>query len=78
MSQEHNSHKRHEIVEKLLSKLTQDDPQMYYASTAVVARAIHNMIKEHEAHLHTEDQIIAKHMTIADIEQTLSYHHDNQ
>ena len=78
MSQEHSVHKKHEIVEKLLSKLTQDDPQMYYASTAVVARAIHNMIKEHEAHLHTEEQIIAKHMTIEDIEQTLSYHRNNQ
>lgn len=77
MSAEHSTIKRREIIDRLLKQLTKDDPLLYYASTGEIARALHTMIQEHSSRLHVDEQLIANHMTLQDIERILSYHYKN-
>ena len=65
--------KRH-LIERYLTKLTQEDPQLYYSSTDEIARIIHTMIKNHSLHLEVDEQLLANHMTLQEIEMLLSFH----
>lgn len=73
MLEENDTIKRRKIVDRFLAQLTKEEPQMYYATTAVVSRAIHMMILEHKNRLPIEEQLLVKGMTINDIEMMLSF-----
>lgn len=64
---------KRKIVDKFLMKLTKEEPQMYYATTAEVARSIHTMIKEHTNRLSAEEQALVRRMTIEEIQAMLGF-----
>lgn len=74
MTEEHASIHKRDIIEKFLTKLTKEEPQMYYASTSEIARAIHTMIKEHTNRLSVEDQALVRHMSVEEIQSVLGFH----
>ena len=74
MTEENNANRKRKILDKFIEKLNQEDPQMYYASTSEVARAIHLMVKEHTNRLSVEDQLLVKHMSQGEIEMLLGFH----
>lgn len=74
MTEEHSSAQKRKLINKFLTKLTQEEPQMYYASTAEVARSIHTMIKEHTNRLSVEEQALVRHMSIEEIQALLGFH----
>lgn len=74
MTEEHASSQKHKIIDKFLIKLTQEQPQMYYATTAEIARNIYTMIKEHTNRLTVEEQALVRHMTIEEIQGLLGFH----
>ncbi|OXL18531.1 hypothetical protein [Psychrobacter sp. DAB_AL32B] len=74
MTVEHAATQKHKIIDKFLIKLTQEEPQMYYATTSEVARSIHTMIKEHTNRLSVEEQTLVRHMTIEEIQGLLGFH----
>lgn len=74
MSVEHASSQKHKIINKFLIKLTKEQPQMYYATTAEVARSIHTMIKEHSNRLSVEEQALVRHISIEEIQGLLGFH----
>ncbi len=74
MTEEHASIHKRKIIDKFLIKLTQEEPQMYYATTAEVSRSIHTMIKEHTNRLSIEEQALVRHMTIEEIQGLLGFH----
>jgi hypothetical protein len=74
MTEENNANRKRKILDKFIEKLNQEDPQMYYASTSEVARAIHLMVREHTNRLPVEDQLLVKHMSREEIEMLLGFH----
>ncbi|CAM4209392.1 hypothetical protein PSAR109036_14195 [Psychrobacter arenosus] len=74
MTEENNANRKRKILDKFIEKLNQEDPQMYYASTSEVARAIHLMVREHTNRLPVEDQLLVKHMSLEEIEMLLGFH----
>lgn len=74
MTEEHASSQKHKIIDRFLVKLTQDQPQMYYATTAEIARSIHIMIKEHTNRLSVEEQALVRHLSIEEIQGLLGFH----
>lgn len=74
MTEAHSSAQKRKLINRFLTKLTQEAPQMYYASTAEVARSIHTMIKEHTNRLSVEEQALVRHMTIEEIQGLLGFH----
>ncbi len=70
-----NTAKTRQIINRFLAKLTKDEPQMYYSSTAEVARVLFLMIKEHQNRLEIEEQLLVKGLTSRDIEMILGFHH---
>lgn len=74
MTEENNANRKRKILDKFIEKLNQEDPQMYYASTSEVARAIHIMVREHTNRLPVEDQLLVKHMSREEIEMLLGFH----
>lgn len=74
MTEENNANRKRKILDKFIEKLNQEDPQMYYASTSEVARAIHLMVREHTNRLPVEDQLLVKHMSQGEIEMLLGFH----
>jgi hypothetical protein len=74
MTQEHSVIHKREIIDRFLTKLTKEEPQMYYASTSDVARNLHTMIKEHTNRLSVEEQALVRHMTIEEIQGLLGFH----
>lgn len=74
MTEEHSSAQKRKLINKFLTKLTQEEPQMYYASTAEVARSIHTMIKEHTNRLSVEEQALVRHISIEEIQALLGFH----
>ena len=74
MTEEHASTQKHKIVDRFLIKLTQEEPQMYYATTSEVARSIYTMIKEHTNRLSVEEQALVRHMSIEEIQGLLGFH----
>lgn len=74
MTEENNATKKRKILDKFIEKLNREDPQMYYASTSEVARAIHLMVQEHSNRLDVDDQLLVKHMSREEIEMLLGFH----
>ena len=74
MTEEHASTQKHKLINKFLIKLTQEQPQMYYATTSEISRSIHTMIKEHTNRLTVEEQALVRHMTIEEIQGLLGFH----
>lgn len=74
MTEEHASTQKHKIINKFLIKLTQQQPQMYYATTSEISRSIYTMIKEHTNRLTVEEQALVRHMTIEEIQGLLGFH----
>ena len=74
MTEEHASTQKHKIINKFLIKLTQEQPQMYYATTSEISRSIYTMLKEHTNRLTVEEQALVRHMTIEDIQDLLGFH----
>lgn len=74
MTEENNAIRKRKILDKFIEKLNREDPQMYYATTSEVARAIHVMVKEHTNRLPVEDQLLVKHMSQGEIEMLLGFH----
>ena len=74
MTEEHASTQKHKIINKFLIKLTQEQPQMYYATTSEISRSIYTMLKEHTNRLTVEEQALVRHMTIEEIQGLLGFH----
>ena len=74
MTEAHAPIEKRKIVNKFLTLLTEQQPQMYYATTSEVARSIHTMIKEHTNRLTVEEQALVRHMTIEEIQGLLGFH----
>ena len=74
MTEEHTSTQKHKIINRFLIKLTQEQPQMYYATTSEISRSIYTMIKEHTNRLTVEEQALVRHMTIEEIQDLLGFH----
>ena len=74
MTEEHASTQKHKLINKFLIKLTQEQPQMYYATTSEISRSIYTMIKEHTNRLTVEEQALVRHMTIEEIQDLLGFH----
>ncbi|MDO5770218.1 MAG: hypothetical protein Q4P13_12000 [Psychrobacter sp.] len=77
MSEQHSNRsqdKKRHLIERYLTKLTQEDPQLYYSSTDEIARVILTMIKQHSLQLDIEEQLLANHMTLSEVEMLLSFH----
>ncbi|WP_413520471.1 hypothetical protein [Psychrobacter glacincola] len=74
MTEEHTSTQKHKIINRFLIKLTQEQPQMYYATTSEISRSIYTMIKEHTNRLTVEEQALVRHMTIEEIQGLLGFH----
>lgn len=75
MSTENDPAAKRKLVNKFLVQLTQESPQMYYATTSEVARGIYVMIKEHTNRLSVEEQALVRHMTVEEIEALLGFKH---
>ena len=74
MTEAHAPIEKRKIVNRFLTLLTEQQPQMYYATTSEVARSIYTMIKEHANRLTVEEQALVRHMTIEEIEALLGFH----
>ena len=74
MTEEHTSTQKHKIINRFLIKLTQEQPQMYYATTSEISRSIYTMLKEHTNRLTVEEQALVRHMTIEEIQDLLGFH----
>ena len=74
MTEAHAPIEKRKIVNRFLTLLTEQQPQMYYATTSEVARSIHTMIKEHANRLTVEEQELTRRMYIEEIEALLGFH----
>ncbi len=74
MTEENASTEKRMLINRFLTKLTRDEPQMYYASTSEISRSIHSMIKEHTNRLSVEEQALARNLSIQEIEGLLGFH----
>lgn len=74
MTEQHASDEKRKLINRFLMTLTKEQPQMYYATTAEIARSIHTMIKEHTNRLSVEEQALVRRMTIEEIEGLLGFH----
>ena len=74
MTEAHAPIEKRKIVNRFLTLLTKEQPQMYYATTSEISRSIHTMIKEHTNRLTVEEQALVRHMTIEEIEELLGFH----
>ncbi len=73
MNEDSDPVKTRKIIKRFLMKLTQEEPQMYYATTSEVARSIQTMIKEHTNRLSVEEQALVRKLTMKDIEVMLGF-----
>ena len=74
MTEAHAPIEKRKIVNRFLTLLTKEQPQMYYATTSEISRSIHTMIKEHTNRLTVEEQALVRHMTIEEIEALTGFH----
>ena len=74
MTEAHAPIEKRKIVNRFLTLLTKEQPQIYYATTSEISRSIHTMIKEHTNRLTVEEQALVRHMTIEEIEALLGFH----
>lgn len=73
MTEESDPIKKRKIIDRLLMRLTKEEPQMYYATTSEVSRSIHMMLKEDTNRMSVEDQALVRGMTIEDIQDMLGF-----
>lgn len=73
MSEVRGSTEKRKIINRFLTKLTRDEPQMYYASTAEISRSIYTLIKEHTNRLTVEEQALVRGITIEEIQSILGF-----
>ena len=71
MTEENGSHEKRKIINRFLTKLTRDEPQMYYASTSEISRSIYTLIKEHTNRLTVEEQALVRRITVEEIQSIL-------
>ena len=74
MTEAHAPIEKRKSVNRFLTLLTEQQPQMYYATTSEVARSIYTMIKEHANRLTVEEQALTRRMSIEEIEALLGFH----
>lgn len=74
MNEVSGSTEKRKIINRFLMKLTRDEPQMYYASTAEISRSIYTLIKEHTNRLTVEEQVLVRGITIEEIQGLLGFH----
>lgn len=74
MTEAHAPIEKRKIVNRFLTLLTEQQPQMYYATTSEISRSIHTMIKEHTNRLTVEEQALTRRMSIEEIEALLGFH----
>lgn len=74
MTEEHAADEKRKIINRFLTTLTKEQPQMYYATTSEISRSIYTMIKEHTNRLSVEEQALVRHITIEEIEALLGFH----
>lgn len=74
MTEAHAPIEKRKIVNRFLTLLTKEQPQMYYATTSEISRSIHTMIKEHTNRLTVEEQALTRRMSIEEIEALLGFH----
>lgn len=74
MTEEHAADEKSKIINRFLTTLTKEQPQMYYATTSEVSRSIYTMIKEHTNRLSVEEQALVRRMTVEEIEALLGFH----
>ena len=73
MTEENGSHEKRKIINRFLTKLTRDEPQMYYASTSEISRSIYTLIKEHTNRLTVEEQALVRRITVEEIQSILGF-----
>lgn len=73
MTEETGSHEKRKIINRFLTKLTRDEPQMYYASTSEISRSIYTLIKEHTNRLTVEEQALVRRITVEEIQSILGF-----
>ncbi|WP_434353692.1 hypothetical protein VH441_01320 [Psychrobacter sp. HD31] len=66
--------KKRRIIHDYLYKVMELNPDLYYSSTAEVAREVHLMIKEHKNRMPVEEQALFRKLTVRDVEVILSFH----
>ena len=74
MTEAHAPIEKRKIVNRFLTLLTKEQPQMYYATTSEISRSIHTTIKDHTNRQTVEEQALVRHMTIEEIEALLGFH----
>ncbi|WP_288998877.1 hypothetical protein [uncultured Psychrobacter sp.] len=74
MTEEHAADEKRKIINRFLTTLTKEQPQMYYAPTSEISRSIYTMIKEHTNRLSVEEQALVRQMTVEEIEALLGFH----
>ncbi|HCH26266.1 MULTISPECIES: hypothetical protein [Psychrobacter] len=74
MTEEHAADEKRKIINRFLTTLTKEQPQMYYATTSEISRSIYTMIKEHTNRLSVEEQALVRQMTVEEIEALLGFH----
>ncbi len=73
MTEESGSNEKRKIINRFLTKLTRDEPQMYYASTSEISRSIYTLIKEHTNRLTVEEQALVRRITVEEIQSILGF-----
>ncbi|MES1964458.1 hypothetical protein M0N77_03815 [Psychrobacter sp. AH5] len=73
MTEESGSTEKRKIINRFLTKLTRDEPQMYYASTSEISRSIYVLIKEHTNRLSVEEQALVRNISVEEIQSILGF-----
>ena len=73
MSEDNASAEKRKIINRFLTQLTREEPQMYYASTAEISRSIYTLIKEHSNRLDIEEQALVRNMSVEEIQSILGF-----
>lgn len=75
MAEELGVQKRDKVIQRFLSQLTKQHPELYYAPTSQIAREIHKEIQNKLNTLDFEEQVQVKRLSAHDIEVILGFHH---
>lgn len=73
MSEDNASAEKRKIINRFLTQLTREEPQMYYASTAEISLSIYTLIKEHSNRLDVEEQALVRNMSVEEIQSILGF-----
>ncbi|MGM8870737.1 hypothetical protein ACS8E3_03505 [Psychrobacter sp. 2Y5] len=73
MSEDNAATEKRKIINRFLTQLTREEPQMYYASTAEISRSIYTLIKEHTNRLSVEEQALVRNISVEEIQSILGF-----